>query len=120
MQLSRDEHLTKSAQNEELAQTLDASTVIGVEWAITMKFYAALHFVQAYFSSRTGRAPTTHERRASAIQRDPMISGAYDDYRELEDLSRDARYNFSNLQLTHLECADECLTVVKSVVRLHL
>jgi hypothetical protein len=26
------------------------------------------------------------------------IAGAYDHYRYLEDLSRDARYNYSNLQ----------------------
>lgn len=85
-----------------------------------MKFYAALHYVQAYFASRTGKAPITHDRRASAIQRDPVIAGAYDDYRELEDLSRDARYNFSNLQAGHIKFADECLTTVKSVVGLHL
>jgi hypothetical protein len=66
------------------------------------------------------RAPITHDRRASAIQRDPAIAGAYDDYRELEDISREARYGFSNLQPGHLKFADDCLTVVKSVVNLHL
>jgi hypothetical protein len=49
-----------------------------------------------------------------------MISGAYDDYRELEDLSRDAGYNFSNLQAGHLKFADECVVAIKAVVGLHL
>ena len=87
---------------------------------ITVKFYAALHYVQAYFASRTGKAPLTHDRRASAIQRDISISGAYDDYRYLEDLSRDARYNYSNLQSGHIIFAEDCLTAIKSVVGLHL
>jgi hypothetical protein len=120
LQLSREEHLTKSSQNEAFAKALDTSTVCGVEWAITMKFYAALHYVQAYFASKTGRAPTTHDRRASAIQRDPRILGAYDDYRFLEDLSRDARYNYSNLQPGHIIYAEDCLVAIKSVVGLHL
>lgn len=49
-----------------------------------------------------------------------MISGAYDDYRELEDISREARYDFSNLRQDHLKFADDCLVAVKSVVGLHL
>ena len=54
------------------------------------------------------------------IQRDPLISGAYDDYRELEDISREARYDFSDLRPSHLKLADDCLAAVKSVVGLHL
>ncbi len=120
LQLSKSEHLTKSQQNEEFVKTIDVSQMIGIEWAITVKFYAALHYVQAYFASRSGRTPATHDRRATAIQRDPLISGAYDDYRELEDISREARYDFSNLRQDHLKFADDCLVAVKSVVGLHL
>jgi hypothetical protein len=50
----------------------------------------------------------------------PLISGAYDDYRELEDISREARYDFSELRLDHLKLADDCLAAVKSVGNLHL
>jgi hypothetical protein len=85
-----------------------------------MRFYAALHYVQAYFASGTGKAPTTHYRRANSIQRDMSIAGAYDDYRYLEDLSRDVRYNYSNLQPGHIKFAEDCLITVKSVVGLHL
>jgi hypothetical protein len=62
----------------------------------------------------------THSSRATSIQRDPLISGAYDDYRELEDLSREARYDFSNFQPGHLRYTESCLQSVKAVVRLHL
>ena len=120
MHLTREEHLTKSAQNEAFEQTIDTSTVAGIEWAITVKFYVALHYVQAYFAAHSTITPITHTLRASAIQRDPLIAGAYDDYRDLEDISREARYDFSNLQPGHLKFATACLETVKSVVRIHL
>jgi uncharacterized membrane protein len=63
LQLTKEEHLTKSRQNEEFVRSIDISSVIGIEWAITVKFYAALHYVQAYFASRTSDAPITHARR---------------------------------------------------------
>jgi len=121
LQLTREEHLTKSRKNEEFVNLIDTSTTVGIEWAITVKFYAALHYVQAYFASKGGaNVPGTHSRRASAIEKDPFIAGAYDDYRELQDISREARYDFSNLQPGHVKYADDCLATVKAVVGLHL
>jgi uncharacterized membrane protein len=120
LQLTTAEHLTKARQNEAFADSLDTSTTIAVEWVITVKFYAALHYVQAYFASKSSTTPVTHTLRASAIRRDPLISGAYDDYRELSDISREARYGFSNLQAGHITFAENCLASIKSIVGLHL
>jgi hypothetical protein len=120
LRLSKHEHLTKSVQNEEFAASLDPSTVVRIEWRITALFYAALHYVQAYFGSRSSIAPMTHQRRAGAIERDPLISGAYDDYRELEDLSREARYGFSKFEHADMNVANAWLTAIRSVVSLHL
>lgn len=120
LQFTRDEHLTKSEQNQVFASSIDTSSPAGIAWVITIKFYAALHIVQAYFVSRTGKAPTMHANRATAIERDMSISGAYDDYRELQDISRSARYDCSDLQLGHLKFADECFASIKSIVGIHL
>lgn len=120
LQFTREEHQTKSRLNEAFAKTIDVSSATGIEWAITIKFYAALHIVQAYFVFRTGRAPALHANRASAIHRDISISGAYDDYRELQDISRAARYDCSAVQAGHIKFADDCFATVKSVVGLHL
>jgi hypothetical protein len=75
--------------------------------------------VEAYFASR-GKHFRHHRHRAAEVELDPHISGAYDDYRELSDISRDARYEFDNLTTGHLKFADELLISVKSVVGLHL
>src|SRR5260370_34884574 len=102
------------------AESIAAASSAGIEWAIAVKFYAALHLVQAYFVSRTGNAPTGHANRATAIHRDMSISGAYDDHRELQDISRAARYDCSALQPGHLMLADEGLCAFKLAVVLLL
>jgi hypothetical protein len=120
LRLTKNEHLTKSRQNQEFGESIDVSSPAGIEWAVTITFYVALHYVQAYFASRSDIRPTTHALRARAIQRDPLISGAYDEYRVLEDLSREARYDFSVFTPADLAMASECLASVQSVIRLHL
>jgi hypothetical protein len=121
LRLQQTQHLSKSQQNEEFADALDISQQIALEWAITAKFYSALHFVQAYLVSRsTTNTPVSHGARATAIQRDAMISGAYEDYRELQDLSREARYDYSSFNPGDLKFAQERLESIKSIVRLHL
>jgi len=119
LRLTKEQHLTKAVENERFAATIDTSTVTGVEWAITVTFYAALHYIQAYLSTR-GQSYFRHESRGDAIQKDPNIRNAYDDYRELYDIARDARYDFCNLQSGHLKFANECLVAIKAVVVPHL
>ena len=86
------EHLAKAKSNELFAQAIDRSNTAGAEWAIVILFYVAVHHIQAYFSS-IGKTYTHHTARDSAIRRDENLSGIYDDYRELETYSRDARYD---------------------------
>ena len=59
----------KAPESERFARSLDAATLCSLEWAVTVRFYAALHYVQAYFASQkiTFRL---HTNRASAIARD--------------------------------------------------
>lgn len=119
MRLTKHQHLQKATENEKFAQTIDTNTVAGIEWAITVKFYIALHYIQAYLASK-GQNYFRHESRGDAIERDPKIRNAYDDYRELYDISRDARYDFCNLSKGHLTFADNCLNAIKAVVQPHL
>jgi uncharacterized protein (UPF0332 family) len=85
------------------------------EWAVTCVFYAALHYVQAYFVSHGGDI-VTHKNRASAIQRDARISGVYDEYRELESLSREARYDNTTFNQAHVTYALQSLEIIKRAV----
>ena len=58
-----------------------------------MLFYAALHYVQAYFSSQVPpRRFGGHADRDTAIELDRKINAIYGNYTALKDSSRLARY----------------------------
>jgi hypothetical protein len=109
-----DEHFLRAQQNERFANQIDLNTSpVAVHWVVTILFYAALHYVQAYFAA-LGRKHGLHTTRASDIQRDNRIAVIYDDFRQLSDMSRDARYECSALQPGHIKFAQERLEQIKS------
>lgn len=85
------EHVAKAKHDEEFVNSLDLSTTPYLDWAITALFYAALHYVEAYFASMKRHSPD-HRTRDSAIQRDSRIRALYNDYSELKNFSINARY----------------------------
>lgn len=99
------EHSGKAAQNDFFVSTLGNPFW---DWAVTAKFYAALHYVEAYLATKN---PTVHSRnhsvRDSNIQADPLLRTLYVDYRELESECHDARYDasltFSQADVNRLE-----------------
>ncbi len=85
------QHRAKAENNEFFA------TDVGEpfwDWAVTGLFYSALHYVEAYLASlHPPFHPPTHQIRDSLIHREPRLRPIYVDYRELQDESRDARYD---------------------------
>ena len=63
---------------------------------MTGTFYAALHYVEAYFCKYPPVSSIPYrenlEKRDSNIKRDARLSIVYNDYRELKTESEDARY----------------------------
>lgn len=99
-----DRHLTQAARNESLSLALEAQYS---EWAVTALFYAALHYVEAYFdrhaTSGQPRHHTGHVERTRAVRL--RIPTVYRSYRWLMELSRDARYEcvmFTPADVRHL------------------
>jgi hypothetical protein len=85
------EHRAKAVNNEFLVESLDNPFW---DWAVSGVFYAALHYVEAYFASRfPPRHPSTHVSRDNYINSDSILRPIYIDYRQLEDESRNARYD---------------------------
>lgn len=88
---SKNDHKAKAEHDKEFVDSLDLSTTPYLDWAITGLFYAALHYVEAYFATMKRHSPD-HRTRDSAIQRDSRIKTIYDDYNELKNYSINARY----------------------------
>ena len=84
-------HIAQAATNEALSQQLETSYP---EWAVTALFYAALHYVQAYFfdnaASMQPQHYLTHGRRDQGVAQ--RLQSLHGGYLTLEDASQDARY----------------------------
>ena len=60
------------------------------DWKVTVLFYSALHRVNYWFATQTGKVPENHAERNRRVRRElPRI---FDDYRDLYVMSRRARY----------------------------
>ena len=85
------EHLRAAQANQELASVL-TSLPGGISWSPVVSFYAALHLVDAYLAT-LGVHPVSHVARRAVIRRTESLEPVLDDYRTLEALSREARYD---------------------------
>jgi hypothetical protein len=88
------QHLAKAEHNEKFALALnsDKSYSDYRDWVVTAYFYSALHLVEAYFAIQ-GKHSGDHRARSTDIQADPFLQKIYDEYRELQDDSTNARYD---------------------------
>lgn len=63
------------------------------DWRCTILFYAALHYVQAYFKSK--KPPERYDSHAdieTAIELDAKVKSMYENYVSLRNSSEAARY----------------------------
>jgi hypothetical protein len=88
------DHLRQAEHNQDLLRSLDLETFPFRDWVATIAFYAALHYVQAWFAAQgRGMQFTTHERRNREMNNiaefRPIV---WPSYRTLADQSHLARY----------------------------
>jgi hypothetical protein len=84
-------HLTVARDNERLAAQLNPDISYARGWASTMYFYAALHYVEAFFSVR-GVHSADHRTRDGNLCRYNETMEIYDEFCELKNISTTARY----------------------------
>ena len=94
-----DEYIQQAAHNADLASYLRHTKADCLDWAVTCLFYAAIHYINAYFVKAHIPIPQRHRTsnpkkpgRLNIVQRDSVLSQIYPEYRHLDDESRDARY----------------------------
>lgn len=90
--MTTEQHIEKAEHNELFAGQMNKGLPIGRDWAVTLLFYSAVHFVGAYFARKRAHFHS-HRQRDSAIAREAALLAIYPDYRDLEDFSRKARYD---------------------------
>ncbi len=112
---SKDQHVAKANHDEAFVASLDLATTPFCDWAVTALFYAALHYIEAYFATK-GAHSLDHRARDSDIQREPAISGLYNDYNELKNMSINARYMTTSFKSTDVMRLQGKLRVVKNYI----
>lgn len=112
---SKQVHLQKATENESLASKLDMTVPSAPNWAIIMVFYAAVHYVGAYFFT-VGQSYQLHIHRDSAIRNDTQIRTIWRFYERLKDSSENARYGSAFFTPNQYQLMLSNLHAIKGVI----
>lgn len=121
---SEAEHIRQAEHNERFLESFDLPTTPFLDWATTAIFYTAVHYVRAVAAHHRVTNISRHGEVDKLFATLPILRqnpGVYDDYRQLKDDSRDARYDMRRLTLREVvELRDEELSRIRGFVRLYL
>jgi hypothetical protein len=112
---SENEHLNKARNNRALAYALNPATGPNTcGWAITILFYSALHYVEAYHAKLN---PPQHYQNHNELKR-VIVSNANlraiaDDYEDLFQFSWNARYGTAQYGEVQINEAKQLQTTVQ-------
>ncbi len=85
------QHLSQAESNERFAEPITALPARFPGWEVTVLFYSALHYADAFLATQ-GIHPRSHDSRIASVK---LYTGAWEDYRHLYRLSLAARYNMA-------------------------
>jgi len=116
---ARSEHDARALHNEALCAHLHATApLVFLDWQVVCLFYAAAHLVEALLATR-GVHSNDHNARRRHVRF--MLPAANAAYRQLEVLSREARYS-PEVPTTpqRATIAEQCLRQLSAEVRAQL
>lgn len=108
---ARAAHEQRARENEDFViHRLDMRIDVNRSWMVAALFYAALHWVEAYFASQGKHAKNHGQREAMIVADAALGQGFWRLYGTLSDRSQDARYELkvfspaevNDLQVRHL------------------
>jgi len=85
------DHRRQAEHKKQFLDWLDPDVIPYLDWAVTVMFYTALHFVEWLLATQ-GLHSNAHDNRHQAMGRVSELRPIYPDYRELETPSRRSRY----------------------------
>lgn len=84
------EHIAQAHHNERFFATIDPAQYS--DWAVTVLFYSALHYIDAYLATTGYLDPGTHPERLRLIRSNAVTRAVYREYSRLKNYSENARY----------------------------
>lgn len=108
------EHIAKAERNEKFADTVSKTAYL--DWAVTIIFYAALHYVDAILAV-SAIHPDNHTQRDDAIGTNATLLTVRSEYRILETLSQNARYRSMTIEPNDLAEAQKNFGILRAHLR---
>ena len=87
-----DQHRQQAEHNKAFTRVLNLDTTPYLDWVVTAAFYAAVHLVEWFLTSRGHTGRRDHQLRDAYISREADLKPIYDDYTELKYQSKGACY----------------------------
>lgn len=88
---SKSQHIEIAQQNEQFFAALNLSSGPARGWASTAAFYAALHYVEAFFWTKAKHSADHRTRDNNLVQYTETMA-IYNQFCELKNISTRARY----------------------------
>lgn len=88
---SKDQHARIAQENEQFYSDLDLTSGPARGWGSTAAFYAALHYVEAFFGTKSKHSADHRTRDNNMVQYHETMA-IYDQFCELKNISTRARY----------------------------
>jgi hypothetical protein len=85
------EHLYKAKNNKLCADKMSRDNPTSVGWVLTVLFYSALHYVEAY-NAKFNTHFSQHADRNEDMGKNPVLKPIFSNYQELSTYSWNARY----------------------------
>ncbi len=111
------EHISKAELNEAFADTVSRTSYL--DWAVTVLYYAALHYVDSVLAV-SGEHPTKHKDRHPLIRTNATLRTIHGEYRTLETLSWNARYGAMAIKPEDWKQAQDEFGPLRAHIRRHL
>lgn len=116
---SREEHLDQARRNESFCS--ETRSIPFREWVLTGWFYAALHYVEAFFATRhspeaRSAHKMTHGKRQRRMSGESDLLPIFPDYEELKTQSENARYECYSVSEEDLAEAEALLVRIREHV----
>jgi hypothetical protein len=88
---SKEQHLSKALDNQGFAESLETSNRAQREWGLIIRFYSAVHYMEAYLSV-VSRDSTGHADRRRLIRERRELAAIEAPFQDLYNLAWAARY----------------------------
>ena len=109
---NKTQHLQIARDNEQFFGNLDLAHPPVRGWASTAAFYAALHYVEAFFGTKSKHSADHRTRDNNMVQHTETMA-IYDQFCELKNISTRARYY--GRYPSQVEFKDQVLSALKDV-----